>query len=86
MGSRHVDLGRDPREGGGLVDEHQTRRIKLPMVLFPLRPATSGRSCSLGCMLIFEAEAFVLEKVPDRAIADLDPALRQLRKQRTSGC
>src|SRR5437763_1037070 len=37
------------------------------------RLATSGRSCSLACRLFFEADPFVLEKMPDRKMTDLDP-------------
>src|SRR5277367_5483574 len=49
------------------------------------RLATSGRSCSLACRLFFEADPLVLEEVPDRVVADLDPALRQLPKQPPQG-
>src|SRR5277367_2115384 len=49
------------------------------------RLATSGRSCSLACRLFFEADPFVLEEVPDRVVADLDPALRQLPKECPQG-
>src|SRR5438477_11470100 len=46
------------------------------------RLATSGRSCSLACRLFFEADPFVLEEVPDREVAHLDPAFGKLRCQR----
>src|SRR5437660_9621141 len=46
------------------------------------RLATSGRSCSLARRLFFEADPLVLEEVPDREVAHLDPALGQLRCQR----
>jgi hypothetical protein len=35
-----------------------------------------------GVQAFFEADAFVLEEVPHRVIADLDPALGRFRKQR----
>src|SRR5713101_8621780 len=49
------------------------------------RLATSGRSCSVARMLFFEADAFVLEEVPDREVADFDAPLRQLGYQRPQG-
>src|SRR2546421_11527838 len=49
------------------------------------RLATSGRSCSLACRLFFEADAFVLEEVPDRKVADFDAPLCQLGYQRPQG-
>jgi len=36
-------------------------------------------------MLFFEADAFVLEEVPDREVADFDAPLRQLGYQRPQG-
>src|SRR5438045_6583349 len=46
------------------------------------RLATSGRSCSLACRLFFEADPFVLEKMPNREVTHFDPALGQFRRQR----
>src|SRR5438067_9697884 len=46
------------------------------------RLATSGRSCSLACRLFFEADPFVLEKMPNREVTHFEPALGQFRGQR----
>src|SRR5262245_63771639 len=57
------------------VSSMKTRRVGSirPWYFFHCarRRATSGRSCSLACRLFFEADALVLEEVPDRVVADL---------------
>src|SRR5262249_62390333 len=67
------------------VSSMKTRRVGSirPWYFFHCarRRATSGRSCSLACRLFFEADAFVLEEVPDRVVADLDAAAGQLHQQ-----
>src|SRR5579875_2686459 len=49
------------------------------------RRATSGRSCSLACRLFFEADALVLEEVPDREVAHLNPTRGELSAERPQG-
>jgi hypothetical protein len=66
VGARHVGLG------PCLVDEDQTRRIKPPLILFPLRPPSGhvGTILLAGVQAFFETDAFVFEEVPDRVAAD----------------
>jgi len=68
----------------GLVDEDQTGRIKPPLILFPLRPSPGdvGTILLAGVQAFFEADALVLEEVPDREVTHLDPAFRKLCRQR----
>lgn len=48
------------------------------------RRATAARSCSLAWRL-FKAETNVVKEVPGAVIADVDPALVQLRQQFAAG-
>jgi hypothetical protein len=77
---RHVGLG-PSLIGPSLIDEDETRRIDAAWRYRQrsrLR-ATSGRSCSLASTVFFEAEIFLVDEVPDRAIADHDATLGQFR-------
>src|SRR5580704_1796477 len=68
------------------VSSMKTRRAGLSRLWYCRhrlrRRATSGRSCSAACRLFFEADAFVLEEVPDGVIAHNHPAIGELREQR----
>src|SRR5438477_7732969 len=79
MRARHVGLG------PSLVDEDETGGIKPPLVLLPLRssPGDVGAILLAGVQaFFFEADPFVLEKMPNREVTHFDPALGQFRRQR----
>ena len=78
MAARHIGLG------PGLINEDEAARIKLALIPLPLRSPLGdvGTILLAGVQAFFEADALVLEEVPDRIVADLDSALRQLGKQR----
>jgi hypothetical protein len=76
VGARHIGLR------PGLVDEDEARRVKPALVFLPLRAAAPRRGdpARWRAGFFFEADPFVLEEVPDRVVAHLDPTLRQLRR------
>ena len=78
MGPRHVGFG------PGVIDEVQAGRIKPPLILSPLRPPPGDVRTILfaGLQAFFEADALVLEEVPHREVAHLDPARGELRSKR----
>ena len=78
MGPRHVGFG------PGVIDEDQAGRIKPPLILSPLRPPPGDVRTILfaGLQAFFEADALVLEEVPHREVAHLDPARGELRSKR----
>src|SRR6202162_3363729 len=49
------------------------------------RRATSGRSCSRACTVFFEAQPLGVNKVPHRAIIDLEAAPGEFDHQPTQG-
>jgi hypothetical protein len=72
---RHVGLG------PSLIDEDEPRRIDAGLAMTPARAlARDIRAILLaGQHGFFEAEIFLVNEVPDRAIADHDAALGQFR-------
>src|SRR5665647_1021464 len=81
--------------GRGLVDEHQSGRIKHALLSNPAPArATSARSCSAARRLFFERDLVSSEKSPERGAAAGDPPLahrdkhlveRQIRLFRDQG-
>src|ERR1700720_1791824 len=49
------------------------------------RRATSGRSCSAGSTLFFEAHSLAMDEIPDRAIADGNAAFGEFRHEPAHG-
>ena len=66
------------------VDEDQARWIKPPLVFFPPAPPPGHVRPVLlaACRLFFDSDPLVLEEVPNREAAHLDPARGQLRSDR----
>ena len=58
-------------------------RINPRLIFFPTRAAArhSGRSCSAGRTLFFEAHSLAMDEIPDRAIADGNAAFGEFRHE-----
>src|ERR1019366_8460464 len=60
-------------------------RRHLQSKVYPCTNATSGRSCSAGSPLFFEAHALAMDEIPERAIADGNAAFGEFRHEPAHG-